>query len=57
MDEIDAFEPLETGGLIKVQAIRLNKYVSPPYDVWLGVVALVVERLKSHRIIANHAVH
>jgi argininosuccinate synthase len=26
MDEIGAFEPVETGGFIKVQAIRVKKY-------------------------------
>jgi hypothetical protein len=57
MDEIGAFTPFETGGFIKVQAIRLNKYVSSSYDVWLGMITLVIERLKSRRIIANYAVH
>ena len=33
MDEIGAFEPFETGRFIKVQAIRLKKYVSSSYDV------------------------
>jgi len=33
MDEIGAFEPFETGGFIKVQVIRLKKYVSSSYDV------------------------
>lgn len=32
MDEIGAFEPFETGGFIKVQGIRLKKYVSSSYD-------------------------
>jgi argininosuccinate synthase len=31
MDEIGAFETSETGGSIKVQAIRLKKYVSSSY--------------------------
>lgn len=34
MDEIGSFEPVETGGFIKVQAIRLKKYGQMKEEKW-----------------------